>query len=564
MTKQQGAVGILAITTLLLAILFAALAVDTGRLMMEKRRLQTVADMAALDASVQAGHCGEGDLSKVQALAYASAVRNNHDVNATQTLDVTLGTVSITAAGLRQFTETNADEATAVQIIASKTVPASFFAGGIVGNYAHLSASAVAERKALAGFVAGSSLLGLSQQQATVMNLLLGDVLGSPVNLTVLSYEGMATTNITLAELVKASTEIGNTEALLASQLSLTDWLSLYANAVDASDVADVGLSAAVQSLVTANINNLSASFAEVVNVTTPTPEAAAEASINLFDLITTTALVANGTRAINLPLAVNLPGSLLNLSVQLNITEAPHIVIGPPGQHANGEWRTYMETAQLELNTLVQSTVNLNVLGLVGARAAIDLALQMELAQSSAWLKSIQCAPFNSSETVVTIGVQPGAAMLNLTRATNGNAETASIDISATLPLLGRVPVANLGIGLNMPLQNPVSTDLIYQVDLRDTNDLPQSQSAATAPGLALSNVSQNINVDVTLLGIISLPLLDQLIQEAVLGQILTPLLSQVGNSTVDPLLSVLGLEVGAMHLRLLTVEVERPDLKI
>ena len=125
-------------------------------------------------------------------------------------------------------------------------------------------------------------------------------------------------------------------------------------------------------------------------------------------------------------------------------------------------------------------------------------------------------------------------------------------------------MPVANVGVGLDIALQNPTSTDLIYEVNLSDPDDLPQTQHASTAPGLAISNISQGIKTDVTLLGAISLPLLDQLIEQALLNQVLTPLLSEIGQETVDPLLSVLGLEIGAMHVNLFTVEVERPDLKV
>lgn len=563
-TKQRGAMGLLGIMTLLLATLFAALAVDTGRLLMEQRRMQTVADMAALDASALAGHCGEGDVSQVEALAQASAVRNNHVIAADKTLEVTLGRVDTGASGLRQFTTTSAELATAVQVTAAHSVPASFFAGGILGRSVNLTARAVAERQGIAGFVAGSSLIGLSDQQAGVLNSLLGGILGSPVNLNVLSYQGIAAANITLADLVEASAAITSTEELLNSNLSLNDWLNLYADAVNASDAVDVGLSAAMQSMITANVSDLTAQFSDIVAVTTDSPEDAAEAALNLFDLLTTTAFVANGSQAISLPLSVNLPGNLLNVTTQLNITDPPKIAIGPPGKNADGEWRTYMETAQFDLSTLVQSTVDLNVLGLVGARAEVDLALQVEMAQGSAWLQTLQCGQINDNRAIVTIGVQPGTAMINLARASDPAAETANIDVSATLLLLGRVPVANVGIGLDIPLQNPTPTELIYEVNLADPDDLPQNQHASTAPGLAISNLSDGIDTDVTLLGVISLPLLDQLIADALLAQVLTPLLSEIGSNTVDPLLSVLGLEIGAMHVNLFTVDVDRPDLKI
>ncbi|WP_152907196.1 pilus assembly protein TadG-related protein, partial [Pseudomonas aeruginosa] len=47
--RQRGAIGILAATTLLLALICLLLVVDTGRLYLEQRNLQRVADVAALE-----------------------------------------------------------------------------------------------------------------------------------------------------------------------------------------------------------------------------------------------------------------------------------------------------------------------------------------------------------------------------------------------------------------------------------------------------------------------------------------------------------------------------------
>ncbi|PKM36244.1 MAG: hypothetical protein CVV06_12040 [Gammaproteobacteria bacterium HGW-Gammaproteobacteria-10] len=58
--RQRGVLGLLGGLVLFLSVLFTALAMDTGRLMLEHRRLQLVADMAALDASSQSGGCGDG------------------------------------------------------------------------------------------------------------------------------------------------------------------------------------------------------------------------------------------------------------------------------------------------------------------------------------------------------------------------------------------------------------------------------------------------------------------------------------------------------------------------
>ena len=49
--SQRGAIGLFGIMTLLLAVLFVSLVVDSGRLWMQKRQLQSIADIAAIEAA---------------------------------------------------------------------------------------------------------------------------------------------------------------------------------------------------------------------------------------------------------------------------------------------------------------------------------------------------------------------------------------------------------------------------------------------------------------------------------------------------------------------------------
>lgn len=559
---QRGALGLFGTFVLLISILFAALAVDSGRLMMEQRQLQTVADMAAMDAASVTGACGSGDLSLVQAAAEESAGRNNHSNSGNESLTTRVGVSEADSDGVRQFSDTDPNQATAVEVMAGKTVPASIFAGGFLGNDANLRARAVAGRQALAGFTAGSALLSLSNEQTGLLNNLFSGILGAPIDLDVLSYQGLAAANVTFQDLIDASAEAGSAEALLNSDLSVAEAMQLYADAVNASDVADVSARTAAEELASASVSNLTADFGEVLNVTTENPEDAADAELNLLDLITTTALVANGDQSIMLGPEINLLG--LNVRTQLAVTEAPQMVIGPPGRDGNGDWHTFVETAQVDLSNQITGNIDLSVAGLVGAEANVDLALTAEVAQGSAWLKEIQCRKLNDSDTQVTIAAQPGTAALSMTRAADSTAPEGLIDVSAIIPLLGlRLPVADIGVGLNAPIQNTVETDLVYSVVLSDDDDLPQSQRASTQTGLAAENIPQSLSLDVQLLGAISLGGLTDLLEAAVLNQILAPLVAELGRLFIDPLLEILGIQLGNMEITLFTVEIDRPELK-
>ena len=565
--RQRGVLGILGALTLLLSILFTALAVDTGRLMLEQRRLQAVADMAALDASSKSGSCGNGTLAAAEAAAQASAVRNNHPLGEGRTLAVALGTTSAGTGGVRSFVQGDPATAMAVEVIAGNTLPASLLAGGILGEQAHLQAGAVAQRQALAGFSAGSLLVALNTEDSALLNSLLGGVLGSAVNLNLVSYQGIAATDVTLWDLVDASIGIGTVQELLDADLSLGELLQIYADAANSAGVADVAVTAAMQSLIDANVSSLSTAFGDILAVTAPNVEEAASARVNLLDLITTTALVANGTNALSLPLAVNLPGGLLDIATELNVIEPPQIAIGPPGRGEDGNWRTKIRTGQVRLDTSVQSDIDLLV-----AQVEVDLALQVNVAQGTAWLASIECRNQQNPVSIVTIGAQPGIASITLTRATDPGASAAAIRVR----LLG-IPVADVEAGLNLPLEPPDETDLVYEAESYDADALPMVQRATSSIGGSLDNglsgLADSLQLTVAPLSLTLAqklllgPLLDAFLGDLVgtlLEQLLSPLLTQLGDMILDPLLRLLGIEVGALDVQLFTLDIQSPALLI
>src|SRR5688572_4286024 len=71
---QRGAIGLAGVLILLTAILFTALVVDSGRLWMQQRQLQSIADMAVIHASRHLG-CN-ANLQNVIQMAQLAAVNN--------------------------------------------------------------------------------------------------------------------------------------------------------------------------------------------------------------------------------------------------------------------------------------------------------------------------------------------------------------------------------------------------------------------------------------------------------------------------------------------------------
>ena len=77
-SHQRGAFSLLAAATLLVLLMFLGVALDTGRLYLEQRRLQKIADMAAIESLLRLPNSdcstSPGD---AQLFAIDSAKRNN-------------------------------------------------------------------------------------------------------------------------------------------------------------------------------------------------------------------------------------------------------------------------------------------------------------------------------------------------------------------------------------------------------------------------------------------------------------------------------------------------------
>jgi uncharacterized membrane protein len=520
-SDQRGAIGIAGVLILLTAVLFTALVVDSGRMWMQQRQLQSIADMAAIHASRHLG-CNANIQSVIQ-MAQQAAVNNGFGGQLSENPNqVLLGRID-TVAGIRQFTADGSNEA--VYVRSTREVPSSLIAGGLIGGTVTLRAEAVSvSDPPFAAFGAGSFTASLNSEQSVLLNGLLGGMLGAPVNLDVLSYRGIADTRITMQDMLAVSGQVGTLDALLNSEMQVAELLELFANAADQNGAADVQAIAAMQNIASLAVSNATVRLADILAVTTPDTNAAATVGLNALSLITTAAMIANGENAINLPLAVNV-SSLASIQAQVTVIEPPQLAVGPAA--GDGDMCTEVRTAQLRARVGV--LVNIPLL------ARIDLALNTEVAQGSAGLRSIQ---MNDGVSEVEIEATPGIAALSLTN----NAGTGPARVST---LLG-IPIAD--IGLNLPIQPPVAQTLDYAVAHPVEDNLPQMQSIASPVGSSLENALGQPNaLDVTVLSVLNLGLVNN-----VVSTIVSPLLSEIGRVLLDPLLELLGIRVGGMDVTL------------
>lgn len=513
---------------LLLVVLMTALVVDSGRLWMQKKQLQSIADMAAINAGRHLD-C-HATLDSVTSMAQIAATNNGFGGQlADSPNQVLLGRVS-TVQGIRQFTADGSHQA--VYVKATREVPSSLMAGGLFGQSVVLHAEAVSMADVpIAAFTAGSFTARISSEQSALLNPLLGGMLGGKLTLDAGSYQGIANTNITLQDLLAVATQVGTVQELLNTDVQVGELLGLFVDAVSNSAVVTADVVLAMQKIASATVNQATVKLGDILAVTTPDTQAAATIGLNALSLITTTAMVANGQHALAIPgLAVNVPG-ITNINASVTVIEPPQLVIGPATEGGSGCVATTARTAQIR----VKAGIDINLL-----LAHIDLALGVEVAQGVARLRSIEQG---DGETHVTIDAEPGIAKLALTN----NAGTGPASVSAVLGLL---PLAN--IGLNLPLQPANAQTLEYVVDNPVKDHLPQTQSVASPLGGSLANVLASSNaLDVKVLGLDLGGILSP-----VLSTIVSPLLSELGRVLLDPLLSLLGISVGGMDITLEDVQ--------
>jgi len=586
-SQQHGAIVISTAVLMGAILLFVALAVDTGRLYYEKRILQQQADLAAIQAAQL--YCNGFD----SAGSVATGIRDtliDHGFNPDATensLAVNLGTLAINN-NRREFT--SSAEFQSVQVVLSRTVASSLFAGSVFNNIT-LTATGVAERDLIATLSAGNALITVDSDQSTVLNSVLGGLLGSSINLSAASYQGLIDGAITFGELTAELTSAGLLAAgaglddLSNLNLSLSELLSALSNAITLSG----GSSAAVNDILNAAI--AAGSSAETVDLGNILQvdddyvgnDQADDSEVTPLQLITASLMDINLGDTLNinvttdtssLPIIQDLFGNTLNQTVELAINSVPTIAVGRFGYDALGLPRTSARSAALDLAT----SVNLNFgPGSSGALNALlgtlltvngDITVATSTAENEAWLDQIsQCPRLLSRQFDFTVGTSPGVLSAELRGANPGDPANLSVDL--TLLGLGLVRTT-LEVEGSLPIANGSDSSIVFSLDLSQPDALPSEEgSASTTLSGAISNgISSAGNslvggISARLLGIpITLSTSDQNTLTNNLLTALAPILGGVAELALDPVLDALGLAVGEVRVQILDVEEGRSEL--
>lgn len=421
--RQRGAFGLLAIGVLLLLVVCMVVALDTGRLYMQKQNVQRVADLAALDAIAGLSFSGGEAAGNAQTLAEQNASLNNFSHEPTERwVETTMGTIRL-EDGIYRFDES---PGSALRVEAYHRVPTS-----LVGNLARLmpnsgisshvllKGEAVAQQREYVAFTAGSSLLTADLSSSPLLGPILQQLLGSEVDIDLVSFEGLADIGVSLLSLVEAHPSIGTLDELLSTPLAIggTNGLANLMIQALGSDAKNNEI-LALNELVNVALAPIQLADILVVNTPDASRESALETLVSAGGLLNAGVFLANkGESAVSLRgVEVNV-GNLVNVDLDLGIIEPPQLAIGPPGcaggssppcnspDEDGNYWATQAATAQLDL----ELKLSLELLGLLSLKVDLEIAG----ATGTAGVEAIK--PADGGVFEVAMAGIPGLIDLNL-----------------------------------------------------------------------------------------------------------------------------------------------------
>ncbi len=546
--RQRGVALVFAAISLVASLAALALAIDIGRLYFERRDLQRVANMAALDVARVASGCVE-PVDNPDTAAYdearASVLRNAGSLNDLNGGSVSLGSRSLGTNGVFMFVP-GAATPSAYQIHLVRDLPARLIPGtgnSGSGSVHKLRATAAAASLPMASLFVGSRL---AEVDSDLLNQLLGGLLGGPVTLDALSYRGLFNATVSLGSVI-ASAAAGTAEDFLTTSLSGPEFLRVLS---DAASAADSATRSTLETLAGAGDPSREVTPGGVIGVPPGFEEAASGAVINLGAVAEAAAQAANGQNLFELPADLNIPGVLDGGNITARLIQTASPAIGPGG--ADGAQASNAQG-------LLQ--ISLPLLPILGNPATLKMFFQV--AQATAQVLEIECARSGRPYPVVHVRARASAARLGFGEFDN---------INSANPVPQPSPLVNLNL-LGIPLRITASAmvdvgqdedrELIFRGPFDQT---PQriGSSATESLGSAMSTLARNLRLEVEPASALLNPLLRPILQPILnqLASTLVPILNQVDDQLLTPALAPLGLTLGGADVTVSGVTGDQPVL--
>ncbi|NNB45990.1 TadG family pilus assembly protein [Pseudomonas chlororaphis] len=408
--RQRGAIGLIGALALGTAVLCTLVVVDSGRLYLDQRELQRVADNAALEAVARGGNCQAG--LSAAAFARESAARNGFAVGDDRPLTATCGSLQTGADNLRTFSP-NASQASAIRVVVSERVPTSIalgvtnlFSDTPLSTDTRLSAMAVAAAPmpSVAQLSIRSTLLTVDTAESNLLNAVASGLLGGNVSLSAAGWNGLLQSNINLLKYldqlaIKLNVTAGDYNQLLATDATVTQLIQAAATVVQANG-ATADVLTALASLQLAATGSNPVKLGDILQLQTGTVSTGLDASVQLFQLMQAFIELASSKSAVAATLPISALG-LADVTTKIKVIEPPRLsAIGDPElakASPRGPDQIYVRTAQvrvlLSVNLPVLSSVSglsNAVLGLVGTLTpTVNSLLSLNLVDT---INSLSC----------------------------------------------------------------------------------------------------------------------------------------------------------------------------
>lgn len=544
----------------------AAFCVDTSSLFLERRQLQNMADLAAVAGASSLSQADDAVLRQLRANgvdpvlmsgSYDPSVVNGKTDDKTRVW-VEKGNYlpDKNRAVENRFVAGGANP-DAVRVRLAR--PGNLYFGQSFIDRPALGATGMAATKAEAAFSIGSRLLSLNTDQS-VLNDLLGGLLGTSLNLKLADYNALAATDVNLLGFLdklapKVGLTAGTYDQLLNTDVSVGMLATVLAEVVTNNPAAKAALGILGKNagalatklpvgelLGLGSIADASLGSANNYNITA-----------NVLQMISAAAIL-GGNHQLQLGTGLKLPGVVafkLDVAVGEPAQKTPFFTVGGAG--------TLVRTAQIRLLL----TLEVGNDGVVSYLANVHVPIFIDVASGEAELKSISC-PQGPGSATVKLGVKPGLAGVYL-----GDADIDLMRNFSKTPVVRKTAIATVKLlvadiaelrgRVELPLGNPKQEIVTFtpadiaakRIKTVGTNQLAGSLFVGLVKGLDL---------EVVLLGFLPLPLpLSGLTQ--LLGTLLTPL-----GPTVDGLLfgvlDLLGVKIGQADVQVTGVLCQRAVL--
>ncbi|MCG3743667.1 hypothetical protein EXA18_09240 [Vibrio cincinnatiensis] len=530
---QDGAITLWLAAALMSLVLFSAAALDLARLTFQRQQLQSVADMAAMKIMQNNPHfLAQQQKASMEAELLAEFQPEIDDIR------IALGRARIVNNHWTIDTsETPEHGYSAAKVVVYKTVPQSMIAGGLFNNQTMtLTAEAATHKNGFLRFAMGSYLAQMSLQkpqenddeadgEAERLNKLFYILLGTDLDLTVASYQGLAQSTIRVGSVLTElalNLGLGSPQEVLETQISLRDILTTYLNVLSHEEADSEGLNqllnklALVQTVPNITLGNI------LTLSKTNTDGAALNTSLNALALITSTIYASNAQHFVEIPEAeIDITGGS-KITVKTNIISPPSYRLATLPVISGHEPEVKNAQVELELSADLELLDHLTALtSLVGLQVdASPITMRVKTSEAKATLMEITTQQDRFSADFMV------------------HSSLASVVVEPIIVDIRLLPLINLTATLEVEVINEDPEP--HLVTLAFTNHI----DSASYSHITRDNTFDT-HIDIRLAGLGTLPGVSETLS-SVVGEALSTILSEI----ITPQLEVLGIYLGGADI--------------